>query len=323
MRILISGACGYIGSVLLIYLLKNNIDFAGIDNLSNSKKKFFPKQKKLYIGDISNKKLLKKIYQEFLPDTIIHLAASISVEESEKNKKFYNENNFVKSKIFYNFFKLKIKNFFFASTAAIYSNKPNIKKESLIEKPSNYYGLTKKKFEDYLIKNCSKNNNLNIKIFRFFNVVGSHVNKNVGNISKKSSHLLNKLCESFFYYKIFIINGNKYKTIDGTAIRDFIDVNDICKIIIFFLKNLQIKRTIFNLATEKNYSVLEICNYFKKLVKTKIKIKIGTNRKGDLYRLICSNKNLRKFYKSRFINLKKSMKNHLDFFKKYPRRLEI
>lgn len=128
MRILISGACGYIGSVLSIYLIKNNIDFVGIDNLSNSKTKFFPHTKKLYIGDISNKKLLKKIDKEFSPDCIIHLAASISVEESEKNKKFYYQNNFIKSKIFFNFFKLKIKTFFFASTAAIYSNKANIKK---------------------------------------------------------------------------------------------------------------------------------------------------------------------------------------------------
>ena len=64
--------------------------------IKNAKNSPINTSKKLYIGDISDKKLLKKIYNEYSPDGIIHLAASISVAESEKKKSFYYKNNFLK-----------------------------------------------------------------------------------------------------------------------------------------------------------------------------------------------------------------------------------
>lgn len=321
MKILLTGACGYIGSVLSYHLIKNKIDFAGVDNLSNSSISSFPKSKKLYIGDISDKKLLKNIYNEYSPDGIIHLAASISVAESEKKKFFYYKNNFLKSKIFFDYFKnKKIKLFFFSSTAAVYEGSPNIKNERLKEKAANYYGFTKKKFEDYLISSKKQRQNLKIKIFRFFNVLGSHKNMMVGNRSKKSDHLANKLCESAIYKKDFTIYGNQYRTKDGTAIRDFIDVNDICKIIVFFLKNKKNNSIIYNLATEKRYSVLEVFKIFQGLSKNKINLEFGPNRSGDAYKLVCSNKKLKRVYKAKFTSFTQSLKNHLRFYAKTFRK---
>lgn len=318
MRVLLTGACGYIGSVLSLYLSKNNIKFVGVDNLSNSSKDSFPKNQKLYLGDFSNENLLKKIFLEFDPNVIIHLAASISVEESEIKKKKYLNNNYLKSKKMFNFLKKKkISAFFFSSTAAVYSNSDNIKLEKFNETPSNYYGYTKKKFESFLLKDKLIRNK---KIFRFFNVIGSHYKKKAGNKSKQSKHLVNNLCKSFYLNNKFIINGNTYKTVDGTAIRDFIDVNDICKIIIFFLKNLKIKPITFNLATENTLSVLQVVKKFSKISKKKIAYIFGNTRKGDAYRLICSNKKLRKYYNAKFITISESLKNHLTFFLRYQKK---
>ena len=86
-RVLISGGAGYIGSILSQYLNDRKINFAIIDDLSNSSIKFFGKNFIFYRGNINNTSVLKKIYQEFKPTHIVHLAASIDVNESEIKKK--------------------------------------------------------------------------------------------------------------------------------------------------------------------------------------------------------------------------------------------
>ena len=110
-RVLISGGTGYIGTVLCNYLNDYKINFAVIDNLSNSSLKFFNKKFILYKSNINNISVLKKIYKEFRPTHIVHLAASIDVNESEVNKKKYYVNNVLNSKKFINFFvRKKVKN---------------------------------------------------------------------------------------------------------------------------------------------------------------------------------------------------------------------
>ena len=98
MKILISGGCGYIGSVLCHLLSREKINYAVIDNLTNSSVKNLPKNSNFYYGSIQNINVLKKIYKEFNPTHIIHLAASIDVNESEKKKKKYFKNNVLNSK---------------------------------------------------------------------------------------------------------------------------------------------------------------------------------------------------------------------------------
>lgn len=314
-RVLISGGAGYIGSVLSNYLNDNKINFAVIDNFSNTSLKFFNKKFILYKSNINNITVLKKIYKEFRPTHIVHLAASIDVNESETNKKKYYVNNVLNSKKFINFFLgKKIRNFIFASTAAVYDSGSDKKFEKKKQKPANYYGYTKLLIENFLIKNkISKK--LNLKILRFFNVVGSDYIFRSGNVSKKSKHLFNSLSKSIFLKKVFNVNGNNYITKDGTCIRDFIDVNDLVKIIIFFIKKKSIN-TIFNIGTNRGYSVLEILKFFEKVLGIKIKYKYIKNRFGDAPSLVCKNVLLSKIYKEKFFSLKKSIENHYIFYKK-------
>ena len=315
-RILVSGGAGYIGTVLCHYLYDKKIDFAVIDNLSNSSLKFFRKNFIFYKDNINDLSILEKIYQEFRPTHILHLAASIDVNESEKDKKKYYNNNVLNSKKFINFYiKKNIKNFLFSSTAAVYNVNPNKKKEYYKQIPANYYGHTKLLIENFLLKK-KKKNKLNIKIFRFFNVVGADKNLRAGNVSKKSKHLFNNLSKSVFKKNIFYINGKNYKTRDGTCIRDFIDVNDLVKIIIFFIKEIKNKFSIFNIGTNKGYSVLDVLSSFNKILKCNIAYKYISHRIGDAPNLVCENKLLRKFYNYKFISFNNSVKFHYLFYKK-------
>ena len=312
MKVLITGACGYIGGALSYYLEKNSISFVGIDDLSNSTKKNFSKSGKLYIGNINNKNFLEKILNKFEPTHIIHLAASSDVSQSEKNKKKYLQNNYENSKIIFDLTKKKKITFLFASSAAVYSPSFKAKKEDNDnnDRPFNYYGYTKKKFEKYLLK--SKKNE--ILIFRFFNVVGCTNNFKYGN-KKKNKSLFNNLSKSLLENSIFKIYGNNFKTRDGTAVRDYIDINDLCKIIIFFIKRKKIYKTIFNIGTGSFYSVKEIVKLFEANSKKKIKIRKVKAKKGNASQIISDNFKLNKIYKGKFFKIEKSIKNHIKFYK--------
>ena len=206
MRILISGGAGYIGSVLCYSLLDKKIKYAVIDNLCTSKKKNLPVGTIFYKACISNIKILDKIYKDFKPTHIIHLAASLDARESEIHKIKYYKNNVINSKIFLKYFiDKKIKNFVFGSTAAVYSkNSINLKKEDKDIQPSNFYGKTKLQVEKFLTE-MKKKFKFELKILRFFNVVGADRQLRSGANLKKSNQLFNSLINSIHKKKIFFI----------------------------------------------------------------------------------------------------------------------
>ena len=318
MRVLISGGSGFIGGVLSYKLYDQKIKYAVIDNLSTSDKKNLPRKSIFYKGNINNKKLLLKIFNEFKPTHIVHLAASRDARESELNKQKYYINNIKNSQIFLDFFiKNKVKNFIFASTAAVYhKSSSGKKKENKNVSPSNYYGKTKLIIEKYLL-NCKKKFKLNIKIFRFFNVIGADDKLRSGSLPQKSQQLFNNLCKSMHYEKNFFIWGDNFKTYDGTCVRDYVDVRDLVKVVIFFIKTKKnYSNDIFNIGTNKGHSVLEIINLFKKIFKKYINYTVLKKRSGDPAHSTCSNSRLMKINKFKFSSLKKSINLHYSFYKK-------
>lgn len=322
MRILISGGAGYIGSVLSYSLLDKKIKYAVIDNLCTSKKENLPKGTIFYKACISNIKFLSKIYRDFKPTHIIHLAASLDARESEVNKKKYFKNNILNSKIFLNYFINKnVKNYIFASTAAVYNKKKNnFKKEEMDIRPANYYGKTKLEVENFLI-NKKKKYKFQLKILRFFNVVGSDKKLRAGANLKKSNQLFNSIINSINKKNQFFIYGRKFKTYDGTCVRDYVDVMDLVKVIIFFIKKkTNTKFDIFNVGTNKGHSVLEILKLFSKILKKKIYYKFANRRKGDPAHSICSNQRLSKTFKLKFSSIESSIKRHYSFYVKNLKR---
>jgi UDP-glucose 4-epimerase len=318
MRILISGGAGFIGGVLSYKLYDEKIDYAVIDNLCTSFKKNLPRDTIFYKGNINNETLLQKILSEFKPTHIVHLAASLNVSESELNKKKYYINNIKNSKVFLNFFiRNGIKNYIFASTAAVYNKNSSSKKiEDKNLAPSNYYGKTKLIIEKYIL-NYKKKFNLNVKILRFFNVVGADHKLRSGSLSKKSNQLFNCLSMSIKNRKIFHIFGNNLKTKDGTCVRDYVDVIDLVKVIIFFIKSRTIyKYNIFNIGTNKGHSVLEVLNLFNKILNKNITYLFLKKRKGDPTHSVCSNSRLKNIYKFKFSSIKDSIDRHYSFYKK-------
>ena len=318
MKALVTGGAGYIGSTVSNYLLDRGHDVTIIDNLSTGNKKNIPKKAKFHKVDISNTKKIQKIILKKKFDVVFHFAALINNEESIKYPKKYFENNFSKGKIFFeNCIKNKINRFIYSSTAAVYGNKNKRVNEKDNLNPMSPYPKSKLKLENYLKK---KENHIGCIILRYFNVAGSDKKLRCGFNVKNGYNLILNLCSSIIKKKKFIINGNDYKTKDGTPIRDYIHVEDLAQIHLL-AANLIIKKRvfkIFNCGYGYGFSVKEIFQKFNSITKNKINYKVGKRRKSDIVISISNPNKLIRYtkWKPRFNNLTHVLKSSLNWYKK-------
>jgi UDP-glucose 4-epimerase len=191
-------------------------------------------------------------------DTIIHLAALVRVGESvSKPTQYYTTNvqgtiNLLNS--------VECKNFIFASTGAAAS-------------PDSPYGFSKRIAED-IVKEICKSNNSNYTIFRFYNVIGTD-----DYAPTNPDGLFYNLIESTKTGK-FTVYGNDYNTSDGTCIREYVHVNDICKAIIKAVDNSS--NNIENLAYGDTKTVGEIIDIFKQTNEVDFDVVYDGKRPGDL-----------------------------------------
>jgi len=321
MNILLTGGAGYIGSHTALELIDNDHSVTIIDNLITGTAKLIPKKARHFNFDIGNKQSIEKILKKEKFDVVMHFAGLIRVDESIKFPERYNNHNYEKAKIFFDCcFKSNLKKIVFSSTAGVYGNSKSTElKETDCLKPSNPYANSKLNIENYLIEN-SKSNQINYIILRYFNVAGADEKKRSGLISNSSTNLVKVLCEvAANKREKIIINGNDYKTNDGTAIRDFIHVSDIANVHILAANSLfeGTKSDIYNCGYGKGYSVKEVISEMEKVTNKKIKIEIGPRRQKDIVVSIAnSNKFKKKFHwEPKFNNLNYILKTALEWEK--------
>jgi len=321
---LITGGAGFIGSQLVnvIYDRNPKAKVIVIDNLSTGKKKMVNPGAKFFKIDIKNNKMLQGIFSKYKFNSIFHFAANISIEDSEKNAEKYYLNNVIGTENLIKLCKIKkIKSFVFSSTSAIYGDVRGKVSENNLKIPKNNYGRTKL-FSEYLIKNYFSKSNTNYAILRYFNVVGADPLLRSGQLCEGSlfKEISKNLVKNKYYINIF---GNNYKTKDGTCIRDYIDVNDLCEIHLKALSYLinKKKNLIVNCGYGRGYSVKKIVKLFSNIVRKKILIINKPRRAGDVEQIYSDTKKLKKIFPSwtRKFSLKQSVKNSLDWERRQKR----
>ncbi len=319
-KILITGGAGYIGSHIVESLLNRNYKVIIVDNLSTGYKRLINKKVKFYKVNINQKSKINNIIKKNNITTIFHLAAHLSVGESEKKPKKYYLNNVSGTKNLLNAcIDTNVKNFLFSSTCAVYKDGIFRVNENTKLFPKSVYGKTKLAGEK-IIKKYSKKLNLNYGILRFFNVAGSSTSGKIGLI-KKGDQLFKNLSLAVTKKNPLVkIYGNNYNTPDGTCIRDYIHVCDIADLHLKILNKIKTtkKSIIANCGYGYGFSVLEIVNKFQKLCKKKIKIKIKNKRKGDMEKIISSSSKLKKLikWKPKYNNLSLMVKSSVIWEKK-------
>ena len=307
-NVLVTGGAGYIGSHIIEELVKLKKKVFILDNLSTGKRRLINKKAKFYLLDLGNSNKLKKIIQKNKIDSIIHLAALLDVNESQKKPKKYFKNNVIGTRNLLNACKnTSIRNFIFSSTAAVYKDGIYKVNELSEKKPKSNYGKTKLRAEKLVINHLKKSK-INYAILRYFNVCGSSKSNKFGQINSYDL-LFKNLAKSVISKKPKInIYGADYKTKDGTCIRDFIHISDIADIHIKVLKKIdkQNKSIVLNCGYGSGKSVLDVIKEFEKSSRKKIEIIIKPRRKADLSQIISDNSKLKNFlrWKPKYNNLK-------------------
>jgi UDP-glucose 4-epimerase len=321
MNILLTGGAGYIGSHTALELIDNGHSVTIIDNLITGTAKLIPNKARYFNFDVGDKQSIEKILKKEKFDVVMHFAGLIRVDESIKFPERYNIHNYEKTKFFFDCcFKNNLKKIVFSSTAGVYGNSKSTElKETDHLKPSNPYANSKLNIENYLIEN-SKSNKIKHIILRYFNVAGADEKKRSGLISNSSTNLIKVLCEvAVNKREKIIINGNDYKTNDGTAIRDFIHVSDIANIHILAANSLfeGAKSNIYNCGYGKGYSVKEVISEMEKITNKKIKTEIGPRRQKDIVVSIANSSKFKKKFswKAKFNNLNYILKTALEWEK--------
>lgn len=251
-KVLITGNSGYIGSHLS-KMLADSYEVYGLDiNVPQT-----DRLKDWYNIDIRK---LFTIDQEF--DAVIHLAALVNVGESEQQPISYYITNLNGTMNVIN--KIKTKNFIFASTGAAAGCE-------------SAYGISKRAAEDVVREYCTIHNPKDYTIFRFYNVIGSD-----GFAPTNPDGLMYNLMKSKEKGE-FTIFGNDYDTRDGTCIRDYVHVNEICDALRSAIEKPS--NQIECLGHGVGYTVAELVTKFREvnnIPNINLLTKIGPRRKGDL-----------------------------------------
>ena len=145
-----------------------------------------------------------------------------------------------------------------------------------------------------------KEKSINSIILRFFNVCSALKNPLIGELHHPETHLIPSAISRAEKNLPISIFGNNYPTMDGTCIRDYIHIQDVCdaiqKSILYLNSNLKVKE-IINLGNNKGISNKEILKNIERILNKKITVKYLKRRKGDVPYLICNSSRALKLLK--------------------------
>ncbi len=295
MRILVTGCAGFIGYHLSNYLLKNNHEVIGIDNINNyydvnlkkTRIKLLKNYKKFKFNkfDLINYKKLNMTIKQFDIKYVVHLAAQAGVRYSIKNPKTYFKNNL---EVFFNVLEAskdnKIKHLIFASTSSVYGENNNfpLKENDNTDKPLSFYAATKKSNE-ILAHSYSFLYKLPSTALRFFTVYGPYGRPDMALFKFTKNILENK--------KIELYNN-------GNHSRDFTYISDVVSGIISIIKKPKKANApfnIFNIGRGNSQKLKYYLNSIEKKLNKNAKIKKLPLQLGDIKKTHSDISSLKKY----------------------------
>jgi UDP-glucose 4-epimerase len=305
MAVLITGGAGYIGSHACLTLLQQNFNIVILDDLSNSSLCSMQKLSLMlqvplsikgggrfvfYEGSINNRLLLKSIFKNHKIDSVLHLAGLKSVADSVINPLQYYQTNIAGSlTLFEEMVFSGVKKLVFSSSATVYKQTSSLPltEDSEVGDCLNPYGNSKLVVESILSSLYDANIDFSICILRYFNPVGAHYTGVIGENPKgKPNNIMPIICDvAVGETQALKIFGSDYPTKDGTALRDYIHINDLIDGHVAALRWIEEKEGsfgVFNLGTGRSTSVLELIQVFEKVNKVIIPFEFEGRRRGDV-----------------------------------------
>ena len=279
-------------------LAEHGHEVAVVDNLSTGHAEAV-RWGELHVGDIGDSALLDRVFSDFRPEGVLHFAGTSIVEESITDPASYYLNNFSSSlKLFEQVRKIPDCPVIFSSTAAIFGEPQSDQiTEAHPKYPINAYGRSKLAVEQ-LLQDYWTAYSMPSMCFRYFNAAGADPAGNIGEAHHPETHLIPRVFDSILgvagAVKVF---GNDYGTPDGTCVRDFVHVEDLCNahlLGIEFLKDRHAALT-FNLGNGVGFSVMEVLKAAQNITGIAVPYQFTGRRPGDSPRLVADSSAAREY----------------------------
>ncbi len=296
-KILVTGGAGYIGSHVVRHLGEAGYDVIVYDNCSTGSADSIL-YGELVIGDLADTELLYKVLSRNQFSAVLHFAASLIVPESVARPLDYYSNNTRNTLNLLQCCSLTgINKIIFSSTAAVYGEPEKIPvTESTPTQPINPYGRSKL-MSEWLIQDYAAVSDLNYVILRYFNVAGAEPSGRLGQISPNATHLIKVACDAALRRRPEIkIFGTDFHTPDGTAIRDYIHVEDLASAHLDALRYLEKgnQSEVLNCGYGQGYSVREVVERVKTISETDFPVIETKRRLGDPACVMAESEKIRK-----------------------------
>ncbi len=289
MKILVVGGAGYIGSHMVKLLLDQGHAIVTFDNLSSGFRDAVLGGEFVQ-GDLCDLPAINHVFEKYKPEAVMHFASYIQVGESVQHPDKYYLNNFTNTLNLLNaMVKHEVKQFIFSSTAAVFGEPEYVPvDERHVKNPLNPYGRSKWMVEQVLA-DYERAYGLKSVCLRYFNAAGADPSGLLGERHEPETHLIPLVLQAISGKRDSItVFGRDYDTPDGTCIRDYVHIVDLCTAHLLALTKLIKTGTSmqFNLGNGAGFSVQEVITAAEQVTNMKVTIKEGPRREGDPARLV-------------------------------------
>lgn len=290
--ILVMGGAGYIGSHTVKHLLANNYSVVVADNLVYGHKEAVDSRAKFEIADLADKASLRKVFDKYNIDAVIHFAAFAYVGESVQNPQKYYQNNVVGTiNLLDVMMEYGVKKIVFSSTCATYGEPQYTPiDEKHPQNPINPYGRTKLMIEQ-IFADYEKAYGLQHIALRYFNAAGCAADGSIGESHTPETHIIPLVLKAITGERDNIkVFGTDYDTRDGTCIRDYIHVEDLAQAHRLAVEKLGSYNGCINLGTGVGTTVKEIITAAENVSGKKCPVEYAERRAGDPAKLFADNR---------------------------------
>lgn len=289
MKVLVVGGAGYIGSHMVQMLLERGHEPVVFDNLSSGYRDALP-ERLLVEADLADEGALDAVFGAHRFDGVMHFASFIQVGESVREPAKYYRNNIANTLNLLDAMRRHgANNFIFSSTAAIFGEPDYVPiDERHPRRPINPYGFSKFAIEQVLA-DYDRAYGLRSTCLRYFNAAGADPQGRIGERHEPETHLIPLVLQAASGRRSHIdVFGQDYDTPDGTCIRDYIHIIDLCDAHLLALDRLiaGAPSSAYNLGNGNGFSVKEVIDTAEAVAGTVIARNIAARRAGDPARLV-------------------------------------
>ncbi len=295
MRLLVTGGAGYIGSVCAQALLRQGYDVVVLDNLSNGHRGAVPQQTELIEADLLDPvALAAAVNPEAAFDGVLHFAALALVSESVSHPERYWRTNVAGTLNLLDAMRAAgIPRLVFSSTCACYGEPDRIPMtEETPERPASPYGESKLTV-DRMIGSESAAHGLGAISLRYFNVAGA--SGDLGEDHDPETHLIPNVLKVARGEREWVdVFGTDYPTEDGTAVRDYIHIEDLADAHVLAVEQTTPqKHRILNLGNGAGFSVRQVIAAARHVTGHPIPVREAPRRPGDPAQLVAGSDRIR------------------------------